>query len=131
MNWKFEQETTSTGGLFLKALRNTGNEVSLRVDEHERYRIYQEAFYLEVSLGTLPSKALYIVISSLKILWLSKYNEVAFGSWLVASPDGIVRYVYDGKALTLKYYCDEAPPEWQYRIEQKNDVTKEVFSSLA
>ena len=130
MNWKFEQEETSTGGLFLKGSRNTGNEVSLRVDERERYRIYEEAFLLEVSLGTLPSKALFTVISSLKILWLSKYSEAASGSWLVASPDGILRYFYDGKSLTLKYYSDETSPQWQCRVEEKKDVTKQVFESL-
>lgn len=130
MNWKFEQDESASGGYTLKATRNTGNEVSLRVDEDNLFRIYEEAFYLEISLGTLPSKALFAVISSAKVLWLSKYNEAASGSWLVASPNGTARYVYDGKKFILIYYSYEATPKWQHRIKEKKDVNEQIFSSL-
>lgn len=131
MNWKFEQKEISNGGYALKGIRSSGNEVSLQTDEAELYRIYEEAYNLEVSLGTLPSKALFIVVSGAKKSWLSEYNENAFGSWKVTCPHGAGRYVYDGKDFILLHYSKEGGPEWQCRIKEKTDVTKQVFSSLA
>ena len=130
MIWKFEQEESASGGYTLKAIRSTGNEVSLRVDESKLYRIYKEAFYLEVSLGTPLTKALFEVISSSKVSWLSKYNEAASGSWLVASPNGTDRYVFDGNNSSLKYYADDTSPAWQCCIKEKSDVNEQVFASL-
>lgn len=131
MNWKFEQEEISNGGYALKGIRSSGNEVSLQADETEFYRIYEEAYNLEVSLGTLPSKALFAVISGAKQSWLGEYSDEAFGSWQVTDPTGSGYYVYDGKDFILLYYSKEETPEWQCYVREKADVTKQVFSSLA
>ena len=130
MNWKFEQEEISNGGYALRGIRSSGNEVSLQANESELYRIYEEAYHLEVSMGTLPSKALFAVISGAKRIWLAEYKEQAFGSWVVTSQDGYARYVYDGKDFILLYYSHEEYPEWQCRVREQADATKQIFSSL-
>lgn len=130
MNWKFEQEEISNGGYALRGIRSSGNEVSLQADESELYRIYEEAYHLEVSMGTLPSRALFAVVSGAKRTWLAEYNEEAFGSWSVTSQDGLGRYVYDGKDFILLYYSHEESPAWQCRIREQADATKQLFSSL-
>ena len=130
MSWEFEQKEISNGAFTLKGVRNSRSEVSVQAGEDELYRIYEEAFNFEVSLGTLASKALYKVISGAKVSWQSEYHDKAFGSWQVSNPNGRGRYVYDGKDFILLFYSEQESPEWQYRIKEKVDVPKQVFSSL-
>jgi hypothetical protein len=130
MTWTFTLTETSNGAYSSKGVRDTGNVVSMQSGEDELYRVFLEAYETEVSLGTLPSRALFLVISAAKKNWLTEYNDECFGSWFVNNPTSTERYVYDGRDFLLTYHNESEQPEWQIYLKAKDEATIEIFSSL-
>ena len=63
MIWSFEIKETSNGVYTCEGMRDTGNIVSIQCGENELHKIFKLAYDLEVELGTLPSRALFLVVS--------------------------------------------------------------------
>ena len=61
MKWSFEIIETSNGVYKFTGRSNTGNIVSIQCGEEGFFRVFRQAFELEIELGTLPSKALFDV----------------------------------------------------------------------
>ena len=129
--WSFDIEEVSNGAYFCKGTRATGNTVSLKCGEDEVYRVFEQAYFLEVELGTPPTEALYNVVSGSKPYWESKYESENHGSWTVQNPSSRNRYVYDGMDSYLAVYKSGESPEWQGRVEIENGVKSEFFRWLA
>jgi hypothetical protein len=109
MTWTFTLTETSNGAYSSKGVRDTGNVVSIQSGEDELYRVFLEAYEMEVSLGTLPNRALFLVISAAKKNWLAEYN---------------------GRDFLLTYHNESEQPEWQIYVKAKDEATIEIFSSL-
>lgn len=127
MTWTFEITETSNGSYACKGVRNTGNVVSLQCTESEFYKVFKLAYDLEVKLGTLPSKALFLVVSGSRPDWKSQYHDKVFGSWIVNAPNRNDRFVYDGKDFLLMIYGPGNRPMWQGRVREKEDGEDIIF----
>jgi len=130
MIWTFEILEISNGLYSCKGMRDTGNIVSFQCGELDIYRIFKRAYELEVDLGSLPSKALCLVVSGAKPNWKSQYHGEAFGSWIVISMNQRKRFVYDGKDFLLMIYESDANPIWQGLVKEKNDAADIIFQTL-
>ena len=70
-------------------------------------------------------------MSGAKLKWISEYNDAAFGSWIVASPEEHGRFVYDGKDFLLMVYGFDNKTIWQGHVQQRDDVQDSIFQFLA
>ena len=100
------------------------------VRENELHKIFKLAYDLEVELGTLPSRALFLVVSGSMPNWKSQYHDEAFGSWTVVSPNQNNRFVYDGKDFFLMIYGPGSTPVWQCQVKEKEDGEDSVFKFI-
>jgi hypothetical protein len=130
MTWSFEIIETSNNAYTCKGIRHTGNTVSIQCGEDVFYKIFKHAFDLEVDVGTLPSQALYFVVSGAKPQWKSVYHDEAFGSWMVSSPDQNSRFIYDGKDFLLMVYGPDEKIAWQGIVRKKEDAMDEIFEYI-
>ena len=131
MKWFFDINEISNGAYKCTGKRDTGNVVSIQCGEDEIFRVFKEAYELETEIGTLPSKALFFVVSGAKQDWSSEYNDSAFGSWMVTCKDNKHNYVYDGKDFYLMIYGASEKPIWQGYFKEKNDAQDSIFQLLA
>lgn len=130
MNWFFEINEISAGAYLCTGKRDTGNTVSTQCGEDEIFHIFKKAYELETEIGTLPSKALFAIVSGAKKDWASEYNDAAFGSWMVTSKGNNHKFVYDGKDFYLMIYGSSEKPLWQGYLKEKNDAQDSIFQFL-
>ena len=130
MKWSFEISETSNGAYQCVGTRSTGNTVSIHCGEDEIFRVFKEAYELEAKLGTLPSQALFIIVSGAKKAWRSEYNEGAFGSWMVEDRNDKNSYVYYGKDFYLTIYKAKEKPVWQGFVQKQDDAEDPIFELL-
>lgn len=132
MSWKFEFTEQSLGQYLCTGLRDSGHTVKAQCEENETGRVFEFAFDLEIALGTTPSSALFQVTRGAKPKWLSRYDNKAFGSWVVESAASKgQRVVYDGKEFWLEIYCGNEKPKWQGAFRSAKDLDNVVFQLLA
>jgi hypothetical protein len=75
---------------------------------------------------------LFQVTRGAKPKWLSRYDNQAFGSWVVESAVSKgQRVVYDGKEYWLEVYCGNEKPNWQGAFRSATDLDNVVFQLLA
>jgi hypothetical protein len=130
MTWKFECIEESPDQCFCTGVRDSGHTVRTHGGENEVGRALQLAFELEVELGTDPRGALFQVARGAKPNWFSRYDDHAFGSWLVES-NRRNRIVYDGKDHWLAIYCGNEEAVWQGAFSHAKDLDDAVFQLLA
>lgn len=130
MTWSFAIVETSNGAYRCTGTRHTGNTVSIQCGEDDLHRVFTQAYELEVALGTLPSRALFFVVSGAKPDWHAEYHEKTFGSWVVESSKQGGRFVYDGKDFLFMVYGSGQQPMWQGRVREKDDVQVSIFQRL-
>ena len=128
--WPFEIKEVSNGAYACTGKRTTDNIVKITCGEDEIYRVFEEAFKLEVAFGTHPSKALFQVVSGSKPYWDAKYEEKVFGSWVVENSTNTNRYVFDGKDSFLMIYEGGEQPSWQSHFKTGEDVSREFLNKL-
>ena len=128
--WAFEIVETSNGAYSCVGKRTIGNKVSISCGEDEIYRVYEEAYKLEVGLGTFPTEALFHVVSGSRPHWVSKYEKEIFGSWYVQHPTDSKRFVYDGRDFILMAYENDETPSWQGRFKAGEELDHEFFKKL-
>ncbi len=132
MSWKFEFTEQSLGQYLCTGLRDSEHAVKAQCGENETGRVFEFAFDLEIALGTTPSSALFQVTRDAKPKWLSRYDNQAFGSWVVESAASKgQRVVYDGKEFWLEVYCGNEKPKWQGAFRSAKDLDNVVFQLLA
>lgn len=130
MKWQFTITEITNGAYELTAMRNSGNIISFQSSENKLYKIFQQAFVMEVDLGTLPSKALFNIVSCAKQTWSNEYHDKSFGSWVVKKSEKKERFVYDGKDFLLKIYETKEKLKWQGVVKEKEDIPDYVFQFL-
>ncbi|WP_321369632.1 hypothetical protein [uncultured Desulfuromusa sp.] len=130
MKWIFKIGEISNGAYECIGKRDTGNIVSLTCGEDEVYRVYQQAYELELEMGTLPGEALFQIVSSAKHLWSTEYNDASFGSWLVEDRETNDRFIYDGKDFYFAAYLGRIDPVWEGAISDLDANAAKVFQLL-
>jgi len=130
MKWSFEINETSNGAYHCLGTRSTGNMVSVHCGEDEIFRVFKEAYELEVKAGTLPGQALFFIVSGAKKTWRAEYNEEAFGSWMIEDQNEKNGYVYDGKDFYLMIYRAKEKPVWQGFVKEQDDAEDLIFELL-
>jgi hypothetical protein len=130
MKWSFEISETSNGAYRCVGTRCTDNVVSIHGGEDEIFRVYKEAYELEANLGTLPSQALYIIVSGAKKAWRSEYHDESFGSWMVEDQNEKNSYVYDGRDFHLMIYKAKENPVWQGFVKEQDNAEDPIFELL-
>lgn len=130
MTWTFEINETSNGVYSCKGIRDTGNVVFTQCREDELHKVFKHAYDLEVELGTLPSRALFLIVSGTKPQWASQYHDEAFGSWTVSNQNKSKKFVYDGKDFWLMIYESKNTPVWQGKIREKEDAEDSIFKLI-
>jgi len=129
-HWEFRVNEISPCHYRLYAERNSGNIISFDSKNIDLQRLYLEAFNLEVSLGTLPSRALYLIIASAKKKCFCEYSDEAFGSWQIYHQETGEKYIYDGKDFTLSYSKPINKISWNCYFRNKSDISNEILANI-
>lgn len=128
--WSFEISEVSNAVYSCVGNRTTGNKVSIICAEDEIYRIFKQAFLLEIEFKTFPTEALFRVVSGSKPYWDAKYEKEVFGSWIVSNPINKKRIIYDGRDSILVICEGEEEFSWQGRFRAGEDIASEFFKKL-
>ena len=132
MSWKFDLAEKSPGHYLCVGLRDSGHTVKATGGETEVGRIFELAFDLEIELRTDLSRALFEVTRAAKPRWSSRYDDHAFGSWLVESKERRGdRVVYDGKEYWLEVYSEKQGLEFQSPLGTGKELDRAFFEVLA
>lgn len=128
--WSFDIEEISNGAYSCLGKRSTGNKVSISCGESEIYRVFEGAFELEVKQGTIPTKALFLVVSGCKPYWDAHYEEKELGSWVVDNPASESSFIYDGRSFMLMLHNVNKELSWQGYFKAGENVNPEFFKKL-
>jgi hypothetical protein len=131
-SWSISFQEVSAGHFVGKAQRDTGNLVEMDGTEDLLPRLFQNAYQLEISMGTKCGEAAYIISKAAKPKWKWQYFERIFGSWSGTSDYTSFMVDYDGKDfIAVASTENRSKSLWTGRIKDAKEDLTPYFTMLA
>ena len=92
-------------------------------------RLLQDAFELELQLGTTPSEAAFHITAGFKPLWRHDYQDD--GSWQVGSYREARKINYVSRDSELALYRSDEAPVWEGNLRELQVNESQYFHHLA